>query len=87
MQRSVRNVCGKFKIDPLSCFCTGARQVFTTQKLFPSEIDDFGYSVAIAENICGGASWTLHPQDSARILLHKWFVFSENSLFINILTL
>ena len=37
MQQSVRNVCAKFKIDPLSRFCTGARQVFTTQKLFSSE--------------------------------------------------
>ena len=34
----VRNVCAKFKVDPLSRFCIGARQVFTTQKLFPSEI-------------------------------------------------
>ena len=38
MQQSVRNVCAKFKVDPLSRFRTGARQVFTTQKLFPSEI-------------------------------------------------
>ena len=38
MQQSVRNVCTKFTIDPLSCFCTGVRQVFTIQKLFPSEI-------------------------------------------------
>ena len=38
VQQSIRNVCAKFKIDPLSRFRTGARQVFTTQKLFPSEI-------------------------------------------------
>ena len=38
VQQSVRNVCAKFKVDPLSRFRTGARQVFTTQKLFPSEI-------------------------------------------------
>ena len=38
MQQSVRNVCAKFKVDPLSRFRTRARQVFTTQKLFPSEI-------------------------------------------------
>ena len=39
MQQSVRNVCAKFKVDPLtlSHFRTGARQVFTTQKLFPKE--------------------------------------------------
>ena len=38
MQQSVRNVCAKFKVDPLSRFRTGARQVFTTHKLFSSEI-------------------------------------------------
>ena len=38
VQQSVRNVCAKFKVDPLSGFCTGARQMFTTQKLFPREI-------------------------------------------------
>ena len=38
MQKSVRNVCAKFKVDPLRRFRAGARQVFTTQKLFPSEI-------------------------------------------------
>ena len=38
MQQSVRNGCAKFKVDPLSRFCTGALQVFITQKLFPSEI-------------------------------------------------
>ena len=27
-----------FKVDPLSRFRAGAREVFTTQKLFPSEI-------------------------------------------------
>ena len=34
MQQSVRNVCAKFKVNPLSRFHTGARQVFTTQKFF-----------------------------------------------------
>ena len=38
MQQSVRNVCAKFKVDRLSRFRTGARQVFDTQKLFPSKI-------------------------------------------------
>ena len=38
MQQSVRNLCAKFEVDSLSRFCTGARQVFTTEKLFPSEI-------------------------------------------------
>ena len=38
MQQSLRNVCPKFKVDNLSRFRTGARQVFTTQKPFPSEI-------------------------------------------------
>ena len=38
VQQSVRNVCAKFKVDRLSCFRTGARQVFTTKKPFPSEI-------------------------------------------------
>ena len=38
MQQSIWIVCAKFKFDPLSRFCTGARQVFTTQKLFPNEI-------------------------------------------------
>ena len=38
MQQSVRNVCAKFKVDRLSRFRAGARQLFTTQKLFPSEI-------------------------------------------------
>ena len=38
MQLSVRNVRAKFKVDRLSRFCTGARQVFTTQKPFPSQI-------------------------------------------------
>ena len=31
-------MCAKFKVDPLSRFRTGARQVFTTQELFPCEI-------------------------------------------------
>ena len=38
VQQSVGNVCAKFKVDRLSHFRTGARQVFTTQKLFPSEV-------------------------------------------------
>ena len=38
VQHSVKNACGKFKVDPLSRFGTGARQVFTIQKLFPREI-------------------------------------------------
>ena len=38
MQQSFRNVYAKFKVDPSSRFCTGARQVFTIQKPFPSEI-------------------------------------------------
>ena len=37
-EQSVRNLCAKFKVDRLSRFCTGARQVFTTQKPFLSEI-------------------------------------------------
>ena len=37
MQQSIRNVCAKFKVDPLRRFRTGARQMFTTQKLFPSK--------------------------------------------------
>ena len=41
MQQSVRNLCVKFKVDRLSCFCTGARQVFTTPKLFSYEIQEF----------------------------------------------
>ena len=31
VQPSVRNVCAKFKVDRLSRFRTGARQLFTTQ--------------------------------------------------------
>ena len=38
VQQSVRNMCAKFKVDRLSCFCTAARHVLTTQKRFPSEI-------------------------------------------------
>ena len=38
VQQSVRNACAKFKVDCLSRFRTGARQVFTSQKPFPSEI-------------------------------------------------
>ena len=38
VQQSVRNVCAKFKVDSLRRFCTGAHPVFTTQKIFPSEI-------------------------------------------------
>ena len=38
MQQSVRNVCTKFKVDRLSRFRTGAGEVFTTQKPFPSKI-------------------------------------------------
>ena len=33
---SVRNVSAKVKVDPLSHFRTEGRQMFTTQKLFPS---------------------------------------------------
>ena len=32
MQQSLRNICSKFKVDPLNRFRTGARQVFTTNK-------------------------------------------------------
>ena len=32
------NVCAKSKVDRLTSLHTGARQVFTTQKPFPSEI-------------------------------------------------
>ena len=38
VKQSVENMCAKFIVDSLSCFCTGARQVFTTQKPFPNEI-------------------------------------------------
>ena len=38
MQQSVRTVCAKFKVDSLNRFFTGARQVSTTQKPFPSQI-------------------------------------------------
>ena len=38
VQQSVRNVCVKFKVDQVNRFRTGARQVLTTQKLFPSKI-------------------------------------------------
>ena len=38
MQKPVRTVCAKFKVDSLSRFCTGACQVSTTQKPFPSPI-------------------------------------------------
>ena len=38
VQQSVRSVCSKFKVDRFNRFRTGARQVFTTQKPFPSEI-------------------------------------------------
>ena len=38
MQQSVRNVSAKFEVNSLSRFPTGARQVFTTEKLFPREI-------------------------------------------------
>ena len=38
MRQSVRNMCAKLEVDFLSRFRTGARQVFTTQKPFPSEI-------------------------------------------------
>ena len=34
----IGNVCAEFKVDRCSCFRTGARQVFTTQKPSPSEI-------------------------------------------------
>ena len=36
--QGLRNVCAKFKIDPLNCFRTEACQVFITQKLLPSKI-------------------------------------------------
>ena len=37
VQQSVRNVCAKFKIYRLRCFCTGVRHVLTTQKRFPGK--------------------------------------------------
>ena len=36
-QEPVRNMSAKFKLDRLSCFCTGT-QVNTTQKTFYNEI-------------------------------------------------
>ena len=38
VQHPVRNLCAKFKVDCFSRFRTGAHQVFTTQKPFPTEI-------------------------------------------------
>ena len=38
VQHLVRNVYATLKVDCLSRFFTGSPQVFTTQKLFPSEI-------------------------------------------------
>ena len=38
VQQSVRNVCSKFKVDPLRCYNTGLRQAFTIQKLLNCEI-------------------------------------------------
>ena len=38
LQQSVRNVRGKFKVDRLSRFRTGARHVLTNKKRSPSEI-------------------------------------------------
>ena len=38
MQQFFKNVFTKFKVDHLSHFHTGARQVFTTEKPFPSKI-------------------------------------------------
>ena len=38
VQQSVSNVCAKFKVNPLSRFRNGARQMFDTQKPFPREI-------------------------------------------------
>ena len=38
VQQSVRNVGAKFKVDCLSRFRTGAPQVFTSQKPYPTEI-------------------------------------------------
>ena len=38
VQHPYRNVCAKFKVHHLSRSRTGAGQVFTTQKIFPSEI-------------------------------------------------
>ena len=43
--RLLENVCAKLKVDPLSRFRTGARQVFNTQKLFPSENCNIKFSV------------------------------------------
>ena len=37
-QNPVRNVCAKIKVDRLNRFLTETREVFTTQKPFPSEI-------------------------------------------------
>ena len=39
MHQSVRDVWAKFKAEHLSHFCTEARQMLTSQKAFPSEID------------------------------------------------
>ena len=38
VQHPFENMCTKFKVYRLSRFLTGACQVFTTQKPFPSEI-------------------------------------------------
>ena len=38
MQQSFRNLCAMYKVDSLSRFRRGVRQVFTTQKPFASEI-------------------------------------------------
>ena len=38
VQHPIRNVCAKFKVNRSSHFGAAAREVFTTQKTFPSEI-------------------------------------------------
>ena len=38
VQHPVRDVCAKFKVDRLSRFRTGAREMFTPQKPFPGKI-------------------------------------------------
>ena len=59
VQHPVRNVFAKFKVDCLSCFRTGARQVFTTKKSLPCKIS-LTMKTATSDSQSKSTNWCLY---------------------------
>ena len=89
VQHPVRNVFAKFKVDCLSRFRTGARQVFTTKKSLPCKIS-LTMKTATSDSQSKSADWflcdnSLRHERVKHIFLIK--LLSVNQKIINLLAL